>query len=118
MSSAIEKLWPFDGLNLNLFFSFSAITKLPNGWNFMQFILNIYDHGVVMHVNIHNLLLVIEELLFFDCLNFNDFSVLSHIFVTNEWDFMKLILNIYDHGVVMQVKINQGLISYSGFLVL
>ena len=49
---------------------------------------------------------VIEELLPFDCLNFNVFSVFSHNFVTNGWNFMKLILNIYDHGVVMHVVIH------------
>ena len=43
----------------------------------------------------------IEELLPFDCLNFYVFSVVSHNFVSNGWNLMKLILNIYDHGVVM-----------------
>ena len=33
-------------------------------------------------------------------------SVLSHNYVTNGWNFMKLILNIYDHGVVMHMKFN------------
>ena len=36
------------------------------------------------------------------------FPVLSHNFVSNRWNFMKLILNIYDYSVVMHVK---GVIS-------
>ena len=48
---------------------------------------------------------VIEELLPFDCQNVNDFSNLNHNLVpTNGWNFMKLIMNTYDHDVVMHVK--------------
>ena len=46
-----------------------------------------------------------------DCLNFNDFSVLSHNFVSNAWNFMKLTLNIYmiyDHGHTGQCKRTGG----------
>ena len=56
---------------------------------------------------------VIEEVLPFDCENFNDFYVLSHNFV-----FMKLTLNIYDHGVVMHVKFYQVVISNIGVIAL
>ena len=31
---------------------------------------------------------------------------------------MKLILNVYDHGVVMHVKFHQGVISYTGAIAL
>ena len=55
---------------------------------------------------------VIKELGCFDCLNFNDFSALSHNFVSNGCYFMKLILNIYDHGVVMRANFYQGVVSY------
>ena len=54
---------------------------------------------------------VIKELLPFDCLNFNDFSVLSHNFVSNGRNFMKLIFYIYDHTAVMHLKCHQGVIS-------
>ena len=54
----------------------------------------------------------IEELLTFDCLNFNDFFPRQPYFVRNGWNFMKLILNIYDHGVVMLVKFHQDVIRY------
>ena len=39
----------------------------------MKLILNIYDYTVVMHVSFIGVRLVNEELLPFDCLNFNDF---------------------------------------------
>ena len=48
--------------------------------------------------------LVIAELLPFDCLNFNDFSVLSHYLVTYGWNFMKRILNKYHHIKALHVK--------------
>ena len=51
----------------------------------------------------------------FDCLNFDDLFPSSAItmYVTNVWNFMKLILNIYVHySVAMYVKLNQGVISY------
>ena len=44
----------------------------------MILLLNIYDHGEVMQVKFYWLSSVIAELLPFECLNFNDFSVLSH----------------------------------------
>ena len=60
---------------------------------------------------------VTEELMPFDCLIFNDlFFVVSHNFVSNRWSFMKLLLNIYDHGEVMLVKFHQGVISYRGVI--
>ena len=48
-----------------------------------------------------------EELLPFDCLNFNDFVVLGHNYVTK-----KLILDINEHVVVTDVKFHQEVISY------
>ena len=45
----------------------------------------------------------IAELLPFDSLNFNDFSVLSHIKVTYGWKFIKLILNINNNGKVIHM---------------
>ena len=74
----------------------------------MKLILNIYDHGVVMHV----------KSLPSDCQNSNDFSVLSHNFVSNECNLMKLILCIYDHSVVMQLVFCQGVICNRGVLAL
>ena len=62
----------------------------------MILILNICGRNVVMHV--------IEELLPFDCLHFNIFSILIHNLVTNGWIFMKLILSIYNYGVVIYIK--------------
>ena len=35
------------------------------------------------------------------CLNFDDFSVLSPNWVISGCNFMKLVLNIYDHSVAM-----------------
>ena len=52
--------------------------------------------------------LAIEEVLPFNRINFNDFSVLSDICVSNRWNFMKFIPNIYDHSVVMHMKFHQG----------
>ena len=52
---------------------------------------------------------VIEELLPFDCINFND---------SNGWNFMKLILSIYDYDVVMHLEFCQAVISYRGVVVL
>ena len=61
----------------------------------------------------------IAELLPFDWLNFNEFfPVLSHSYVTDRWNFMKLILNIYYHDVVMHVKFHEGVISYRGVIAL
>ena len=61
---------------------------------------------------------VIEAILPFNCVNFNDLSVLSHYFVSNGWIFKKLILNIYiyDNGLVMHVNVHQGVISYRGVI--
>ena len=39
----------------------------------MKLILNIYDHGVAMHMKFLRVSSVIEELLPFNCQNFNDF---------------------------------------------
>ena len=57
----------------------------------------------------------IDELLPFHCLNFN-FSAVGHNFVSNGWNLMKLILNIYDYGVVMHVRFHQGVICYGELL--
>ena len=56
--------------------------------------------------------LAVEDLLLCDCLNFNVFSILNQNFVTNRWNFMKLIVNIYDDSVVMHVTFHQGSINY------
>ena len=61
---------------------------------------------------------VIEELLPFDWLNFNDFSVVSHNFGSNGWIFMKLLLSIYDHGVVMHMMFCQDILSTRGVIAL
>ena len=39
----------------------------------MKFLLNIYDHGVVMLVKFHQGVIPLEEGLSFNCLHFNDF---------------------------------------------
>ena len=45
-------------------------------------------------------------------------TVATVIFVaTNGWNLMKLILNIYDHDVVMHVKCFHGVISHRGVIV-
>ena len=44
-------------------------------------------------------------------------SVLRHdLYVTYGWNFMKLILNIYEGSEVMHMKFYQGVISYSGVI--
>ena len=75
----------------------------------MKFILNIYDHGVVMHIKLHTVSSgyhQLEKSIVFDnkpfvCL-MNSF--LSNNLVSNEWNFMKLIPSIYNHGAMMNVK--------------
>ena len=64
-------------------------------------------------LNFMRVSLVIEELLPFDRINFNIFSVFS-----KRWNFMKLILNIFDYGVVMHMGFHQGVISYRGVIAL
>ena len=59
---------------------------------------------------------VIAELLPYDCQNFNVFSVLSHNLETHEWNFLKLILNIYDHSVVMNVMFHLNVVGYRELL--
>ena len=66
-----------------------------------------------MHLKFVQVQIAIEKLVAFDCLHFNDFfSVLSHNLVSNGWNFMKLILSIYDHGVVMHPKFCQDILNY------
>ena len=36
--------------------------------------------------------------------------------VSNVLNFMKLILNIYDHSVMMRMKFHHGVTSYGGFI--
>ena len=48
---------------------------------------------------------VVEELLSFVYLNFNDFSIISHNLVSKGWSFMKLILSINNHSVMLHVNI-------------
>ena len=45
---------------------------VTNGRNFIKLVLNIFDHGLVMHVSFVRMSLVIEELLSFDCLYDNE----------------------------------------------
>ena len=52
-----------------------------------------------------------EELFPFDCLNFNDFTVVSHNFVSNG-------LNIYDYSEVMHVEFHKSVIHYRGVIAL
>ena len=60
--------------------------------------------------------LVIDELLPFDCLNFNNFFV-PQPKIGNKWmDFMKRTLNIYVYVVVMHVKFNQNFIKNRGVI--
>ena len=56
MSSIIEELLPFDCLLFNDFFSVLSHNFVSNGLNFMQLILSIHDHGVVvvMHLKFCN----------------------------------------------------------------
>ena len=61
-----------------------------------------YDHGMVMHVKF------LEDVVYWDvvycpiiALISINLSIQSHKLVTyHEWNFLKLILNIYDHNVV------------------
>ena len=71
----------------------------------MQCVLNIYDHGVVgygreVSSGCHKLKRSNCPLM----PKFQCFSDHSHNFISNEWNFMKLKLSIYDHSVVMHVK--------------
>ena len=66
-----------------------------------------------MHVKFYQGSSAIEDLFPFDNQNFNDFfSVVRHNFVSNGWNLKKLILNIYDHSVVMHVTFHRGVIRY------
>ena len=78
----------------------------------MKLILNMYYHDGVMHMTFHQDVISFRRDLHFDYLNFNDFSVLCLNLVSNGWNLMKLILNIYDHCVDMHVKCHQGVINY------
>ena len=78
----------------------------------MTLVLNIYYRGELnKHVEFYLVSSVKAELLPFDCLNFNDFSILSHSLVTNGLNFMILLLNVYDKCVVIHVKFHHGAIS-------
>ena len=79
----------------------------------MEFVY-IYEH-VVMHVKFHQGVISYRGVIAL-CLNFNDFSVVGHNFVSNGWNLMKLILNIYDYGVVMHVRFHQGVVRYKELL--
>ena len=59
---------------------------------------------------------VIKELSPLECLQYNYFFVLSHNLVSNGWNFMRLILSIYDHGVVMHLEFCQDILSNSGVI--
>ena len=45
MASVLEEILPFDPL-----LSIQSQNLVTNRWNFMELILNIYVHGVVMHI--------------------------------------------------------------------
>ena len=60
----------------------------------------------------------IEKLMPFACLNFNDFSVVSHYLVSNGWNLMRLIFYIYHQSEVMHLKFNQGVFCYRGAVAL
>ena len=44
--------------------------------------------------------------------------ILSHNLVSNGWSFMKLLLSIYDHGVVINMKFCQDIQSSRGVIAL
>ena len=72
-----------------------------------------------MQVKFHQMFIVIEELLPFDYLNFNDFfSVIIHNFGSNGWIFLKLLLSIYDHGLVMHMMFCRDILSTRGVIAL
>ena len=68
---------------------------------FMELLLNINDHSV-MHAEFNRGVLVIEKLLPFNCLHFNYFSAITLKIIG--LNFMKLILNLFEHDVVMHLK--------------
>ena len=53
----------------------------------------------------------ILELLPFDCLNFNELFG-PQLWLSNGWNFMKLLLIVYDHGVMLNVKFCKDVICY------
>ena len=60
---------------------------------------------------------VLAEIFPFDCQNFNIFfSALSHNSVIYGLNFMKPILNIYDHSEAMHMKFYLNVISYGKLL--
>ena len=73
----------------------------------MKLILNICDCGVVMRVKIHYCLVSCRGLIALLCLNFNYF-IRSQPWI----NFMKLILNINDHSVVMYANFLKDVICY------
>ena len=55
----------------------------------------------------------------FDCLiSIYELFVPSHSLVSNEWNFMKLILNIYNYSVVMHINFHQGAVMYREIIAL
>ena len=78
----------------------------------MYLLLDIYDLGVVMHnvMQFHPDVINLEELLSFDCLNFNECSVLILNLVCNRWNSMKVILSLYCHDVMLHVKFCEDVI--------
>ena len=50
---------------------------------------------------------VVEELLYFDCLNIKNLYIQSHNLVANGWNFMQLKLSINDHSMMMHVKFHE-----------
>ena len=43
-------------------------------------------------------------------------SIISHKLVSNKQNFMKLILSIFDHGLMMHVKFSEDVISCRGVI--
>ena len=61
---------------------------------------------------------MVKELLPFGFQNVNEFSVLSHKLANNGRNFLKLILSIYDHSVMMHVMFPEDVIRCREVIVL
>ena len=72
----------------------------------MKLILSIYDHGVILHVKFSEDVISCRGVIaiFFTLISLN-LSIQSHSLVTNRWNFMKLMVSIYSHGLIMHSKV-------------
>ena len=52
MALSVEKLLPFDRLDINEFVLPKAKTFVGIGWNFIKLLLDIYDNGVIIHITL------------------------------------------------------------------